>query len=298
MAPYLHWITVVVVAMVLVGCATPVGPIHTFAIAAESVAADAHQGYLILDESLKKKQIYEAALHPEQPISAEIFEGILTENQRMESRTELLKHLAEYATSLECLWNKDFKKAMKADSTSLTNVLFHLKESYEAVSGSKIALTKADLGLMANLAADAGSAYMELRRKELLKIIVQKADPAVQQVVLLLRNEFMEIGPVVERELKWVETALEKGYNQDAARLDYQKRIEMLTQIQVAHDNAATAGKLFVTLGGVVSRMGKAHANLVVALEKNEMTTQEFVAAVEDLVQQAQAVKTLIKGLK
>ena len=223
---------------------------------------------------------------------------MMTGNRRLDSRTELLKHLAEYAAALERFGSRDFKKEMTTTSKSLTESLFRLKISYEASSGSKLALTKTDMGLLANLAANAGTVWIKLKRKEQLKIIVMQADPAIQQVVTLLKSEFAEMGPVVERELEWVETALEKGYNLDASKLDYQKRIEILTAIQVTHDNTTPAGKLFVTLSSATGRMGKAHATLAVALEKNELNTPEFIAAIEDLAQQAQSVKDLIKSLK
>ena len=294
----LQWVSALVLTGLLAGCAAPGGQIQTFATAVDSVATEARQGYLFLDDTLKKKQICEAALHPDQPVTGQIFEGMMSENRRLDSRTELLKHLAGYAGALQQLGGNDFKKELTTATGSLASSLTRLKSGYEKISGSKLAISKADIGLLAGAVNEAGGVYLEARRNRLLKGIVTRVDPAVQQVVVLLKGEFADIGPVVERELGWVETALEKGYNQDAPKLDYPKRVEVLTSIQAAHENAANAGKLFTALSDAVGRMGRAHAALAATLQREQLTGPELLAALEELVKQAQIVRELVSALK
>lgn len=289
---------IISLVLVLVSCTAPTKQVRSFGAATSSIATDAQKCYTFLDESIKKRQLYVAALYPERPVTSKTFEGILNEKERLIVRTALLKHLGDYADALKTLTEKDFKTDIDSSSNELADALSGLKTTYEKINNVKLAITKDQIFILSTLIDTVGSAYVEYKRKKVLKTIVTKVDPAIQQVARILKTEFSNIGPVVERSLDHIETLLEKAYNQNSVSLPYEKRIEILTYIQAAHDNAKNSRKLYTTIGDAANKMGKTHSTLAAALKQNKLTTPELIADVRELVAWAKSIREFYSTLK
>jgi hypothetical protein len=297
-AAHLSRIMLIAATLYAGGCSTHTGQIKNFGSACGSIGTDAQKGYSLLDDSIKKKQIYSAALHPINIVTGKTFEGILSENERLATRTKLLSALSDYATALSQLADKDFRKGIDKSSKDLAGALSDMKNTYEKSTGSNLDLTNSDIYILSTVVDGVGSAYVEYKRRQAIKTIVVKADPAVQQVSQLLQKEFSEIGPVVQRELNTVETDFEKAYNSEATNMVFQSRIEALEKIQIAHDNANKAGAFYDCLGKAAGKMGETHALLKKSVEQNKWTSEELFFEVQELANWAKSVNDFYCSLK
>ena len=284
----------------LAGCATPTKQIKEFGAASGAVATVAKKGYAFLDQSTTRRQMYKAALHPEIPLTPDVFESRFKSN--LVDRAELLGHLADYATALQQLADHDFKKNIDASAKDLTGSLLDLNNSYSRKFNAEPPVTKDQIAILATLVDTAGYAWAEWRRRAAIRRIVEMADPVVQKSASLLANEFARaIGPVVALQLSNFEFELLKSYNQQVRndpKIEFQKRVEILHQINAVHQNAAAARGFFAAIGKSAENMGGAHARLKDALQHHKFTSPEFLAEVRELVRGVQAAKEFYASLK
>ena len=290
---------ILICTMVLAGCTTPTQQIATFASACNSIGSDSQKAYELLDDSIQKKAVYDLALSPARiDGNSAIFSEVMKERDRLAIRTKMLSELADYAQALQQLANKNFRAGIDASSKDLAGALKSLKDDYEKEPGKKLSLSDTDVYVLSTIVDAAGSAYVEWKRREDIKAIVQKADPAVQQVTALLTNEFRDIGANVGIQLNDLETDYMKGFDNGANNLSFDARVQMLENIQVAHGNYLNSTNFYATLVTAAAKIGQTHATINNALHQNNWTSKKLFDQVQDLAAWAKTVKLFYQSLK
>ena len=282
------------------GCSTPTQQISAFGAACGSIGSDAQKGYEIVDASIEKKNIYDIALNPTiVDSSSPIFsQKIMDERDRLAQRTKMLGELTDYAQALQQLANKNFQTSIDSSSKDLSGALKSLNGDYKKATGNDSGLSDNDIYILSTVVDAAGSAYLEWKRREYIKAIVIKADPAVQKVTALLTHEFADISKVVGNQLNIVETDYEEAFKTESAGMPFEARVQMLQNIEVAHENYINDQKFYDSLAQAVAKIGVTHAKLKSSLEQNKWTSKEMYEQAQELVSWAKTVKSFYQSLK
>ena len=205
--------------------------------------------------------------------------------------------LSNYADNLILLASDSSadQAAFGSSVTALGNSLGGLDAAVRKAAGAEPATAGPQISAVASLMAEAGSLYFEQRRGRILKAIVIRADPIVQQATNLLSG---------------VDDRLQLYYRADLARtlLATQDAASAVAASPASSevDVRAAQDKLFATLAQYNAQgadtlrfqaIGAAHAKLAQAARKGA-SAQEMAAAIEAIIHLAGTADATVNAFK
>lgn len=294
---YLLAFIIILSAAVLFGCGRPTTHISAFSMASEDLAAQAIRGYELLNETTVQRKIAEVAADPEQVPDENTFVGLLEGNESLAIRMMALEYLRAYSAALGDLSTAGVRTDIDAASKDLYGALIGLRDTFKEETGKDAGIEDEDLAIIATAVDAIGTIVAEAKRRRALKTIVIKADPAVQNVSKLLRDEIPIFGEFVRANLSTIETEMVKSYQERAKKLTFDQRINYIQRIGKQHQIAKDSENFFKDLGTAADMLGRSHAALRAAVEKNKFTTSELIEQIGELVDFAKSLRGFYEEL-
>lgn len=282
---------------VLFACARPAGHIKAFSIASEELAAHAMRGYEVLNETTVQRKIAEVAADPEQLPNEDTFVGLLEGKKSLAIRMKALTYLRDYSAALGNLSTADARGDIDEASKELYGALVGLKDTFKEETGKDVGIGDDDLAIIGTAIDAIGTVIAEAKRRGAIKTIVIKADPAVQNVSKLLRDEIPTFGEFVRSNLSTIETEMIKSYQGRAAGLTFDRRLAYLQRIRKQHQIVRETESFFKDIGTAAGMLGTSHAALRMAVEKNKFTTSELIKQIGELVDFTKSLRKFYKEL-
>ena len=287
----------IISAAVIFGCARPTTHIKAFSLASEELATQAMRGYEVLDETTVQRKIAEVAADPKQIPDEDTFVGLLEGQEDLAIRMMALDYLRDYSAALGDLSTADVRIDIDKASKDLYGALVGLRDTFQEETGKDAGIEDEDLAIIATAVDAIGTVIAEAKRRGAIKTIVIKADPAVQNVSKLLRDEVPIFGEFVKANLSTIETEMIKSYQRRAERLTFDQRVKYIQQIRKQHRITEKSGKFFRDLGTAAEMLGSSHAALRKAVEKNKFTTSELIEHIGELADFAKSLREFYKEL-
>jgi hypothetical protein len=287
----------IISAAVLFGCARPITHIRAFSIASEDLATQAIRGYEALNETTVKRKISEVAADPEELPDENTFVGLLEGKESLAIRMMALDYLRDYSAALGDLSTADVRPDVDRASKDLYGALIGLRNSFKKETGKDVGIGNEDLAIIATAVDSIGTIVVEAKRRTAIKTIVITADPAVQNVSKLLRDEIPIFGEFVKSNLSTIETEMIKSYQKRAKKLTFDQRVKYIQRIRKQHQVVKESGDFFKDLGTAAEMLGASHAALREAVEKNKFTTPELIEQIGELVDFTKSLRKFNKGL-
>ena len=288
---------IIISAAVLFGCVRPATHIKAFSLASEDLATQAIRGYELLNETTVQRKIAEVAADPGQVPDESTFVGLLEGKESLAIRMMALEYLRAYSAALGDLSAADVRTDIDEASKDLYGALIGLRDAFKEETGKDVGIEDEDLATIATAVDAIGTVIAEAKRRTAIKTIVIKADPAVQNVSKLLRDEIPIFGEFVKANLSTIETEMIKSYQKRAKNLTFDQRIKHIQRIRKQHEIARDSENFFKGLGIAADMLGKSHAALRAAVEKNKFTTPELIEQIGELVDFAKSLREFYKGL-
>lgn len=185
-----------------------------------------------------------------------------------------------------------FKEALVAAAGATSKLDGALRTSLN-IDGKPLPEEK--LGIIAGIVADIGGLLLEKQRVDALKKIIITADPTVQRSV-----EFLMAAYEAEQTYNLSDRTLELKQAQTGLRLVNANPASSLEQRLAAQAKFIELAENFIGLATATDRferIGKAHAALRVAAEKNA-TKEDLLAGVKAVLAVAQSVGEAVPKLK
>jgi len=290
-------LAVIISVALLFGCARPTTHIAAFSMASEDLAAQAIRGYEVLNETTVQRKIAEVAADPTQLPDENTFVGLLEGKRSLAIRMMALDYLKDYSAALGDLSTADVRADIDEASKDLYGALIGLRDTFKEETGKDAGIGNEDLAIMAAAVDAIGTVVAEAKRRKAIKTIVIRADPAVQNVSTLLRDEVPIFGEFVKANLSTIETEMVKSYQKRAERLTFDQRVRYIGQIRKQHRIAEESGSFFRDLGTAAEMLGSSHAALRKAVQKNKFTTSELVEQIGELADFAKSLRKYYKEL-
>lgn len=287
----------IISAAVLFGCARPTTHISAFSMASEDLAAQAIRGYELLNETTVQRKIAEVAADPELLPDENTFVGLLEGKESLAIRMMALDYLRAYSAALGDLSTADVRTDIDKASKDLYGALIGLRDTFKKETGKDVGIGNEDLAIIATAVDAIGTVIAEAKRRRAIKTIVIKADPAVQNVSKLLRDEIPIFGEFVKGNLSTIETEMIKSYQRRANKLTFDHRVKYIQRIRKQHHIANDSENFFKDLGTAADMLGRSHAALRAAVEKNKFTTPELIEQIGELVDFAKSLREFYKDL-
>ena len=289
----------------LVGCATPsLTQISAFGTASASLADHSKKAYALVDSSTVDRKMYDVASDTKLGPTDSTFQGVFTGPQAdaLAIRLKLLGKLGDYADALNKLATADFRKDIDAASKDLDAALVGLSQTYKTVSGKASPISDQDFQLIAAAVDAIGTAIVEHKRREAIRMVILQADAAVQDTSKLLKEELGEsssLASFVHENLVYTGNALRLTYNKQrlAAETTFNSRYQMLVQIRQLDEASEASPGFFKNVSAGAGKVGEAHAVLKKAVTKNEFTSAEIAKNIGELVDYAKSVKAFYDSL-
>ena len=289
-------ITIISAAFIF-GCARPTTHIKAFSLASEELITHAIRGYEVLDESTVQRKIAEVAADPKQIPDDDTFVGLLEGQEDLAIRIMALDYLRDYSAALGDLSTADVRIDIDKASKDLYGALVGLRNTYQEETGKDAGIEDEDLAIIATAVDAIGTVIAEAKRRIAIKTIVIKADPAVQNVSKLIRDEVPIFGEFVKANLSTIETEMIKSYQKRAEKLTFDQRVEYIQKIRKQHRITEQSGDFFRDLGTAAEMLGLSHAVLRKSVEKNKFTTSEIIEHIGELADFAKSLREFYKEL-
>jgi len=294
---YFKVFTILISATLLFGCTRATTHIAAFSIASEDLAAQAIRGYEVLNETTVQRKIAEVAADPTQLPDEDTFVGLLEGKESLTIRIMALEYLKDYSVALGDLSTADVRSDIDRASKDLYGALVGLRDTFKEETGKDAGIEDEDLAIIATAVDAIGTVIAEAKRRVAIKTIVIKADPAIQNVSTLLRDEVPIFGEFIKANLSTIETEMVKSYQKRAEKLTFDQRVKYIQQIRKQHRITEESGRFFNDLGTAAEMLGSTHAALRKAVEKNKFTTPELIEHIGELVDFAKSLREFYKEL-
>jgi len=288
---------IIMAAALLFGCVRPTTHIRAFSIASEDLAAQAIRGYEVLNETTVQRKIAEVAADPKQLPDEDTFVGLLEGDENLAVRMMALDYLRGYSAALGNLSTADVRPDIDKASKDLYGALVGLRDTFKEETGKDVGIGDEDLAIIATAIDAIGTVIAEAKRRGAIKTIVIKADPAVQNISKLLKNEIPTFAEFVKSNLSTIETEMIKSYQKRAEGLTFDQRAQYIQRIRKQHQIARDTETFFKDVGTAAGMLGTSHAALRRAVEKNKFTTPELVRQIGELVEFTKSLRKFYKEL-
>jgi len=284
------------IALAALTACVPLQPVKDFASASRDVGTTARSAYVQFDSELAKAKYTSAMLRGE-PVTPETFSGILTKDQGMEIRADMLDGLVNYASALETLATKNTSAEINSAAADISAQLKAFEGDYKALGGTDWPLTSSDNALIASaFKVTADASVLQLRRNAIRNAVV-KSDPAIQKISTLLQQELTSMGTVIGGYYLQNETAFITAYEQKKAALSPGEILAYGEMIKVIHDRIQDTPAFYGKVATCCEKIGVTHAKLRASTGTREFLSKEFVDDVKDLVSYVKETKNHYKEL-
>ena len=168
---------------------------------------------------------------------------------------------------------------------------------------------QASIAIITTAISEIGQQIVEAKKRNAIKVIIEKAHPYVEQAGGLVIGEFdptpdLKNNPKASllafnalKSIRAQEATPKEEYDKSHKNLSLEDRLALLEQIRQKH-NAGTSAKVFfrkVSLG--TEQMVAAHKILKDAVSKDKFSTSEVVLAVSELINTATTLKKQLNGI-
>jgi len=289
--------TIIICVAVLFGCARPTTHIKAFSMASEELATQAILGYEVLNETTVQRKIAEVAADPKQLPDEDTFVGLLEGNKNLAIRMVALDYLRDYSAALGDLSTADVRTDINEASKDLYGALIGLKDTFKKETGKDVGIGDDDLAIIATAVDAIGDVIIEAKRRGAIKTIVIRADPAVQNVSKLLKDEIPTFAEFVKSNLSTIETEMIKSYQERAEGLTFDQRVKYIQRIRKQHQIVRDTENFFKDVGTAAGMLGTSHAALREAVEENKFTTPELIQQIGELVDFTKSLRKFHKEL-
>ncbi len=277
--------------------------VSAFGTASETLAEHTQKAFHLVDSVRVERGIYDVASDPSAGPNEKMFAGLFenTEGQALQLRLGMLAALGDYAAGLKALASADFRSGIDEASTKLHGALASLSENYTEATGNPVPSSKT-LGFIAPLVDAIGSVIVETKRREAIRAIVLEVDPTVQAAAELIQKELSrdsEMAKYAQESLRANFGSAMQAYNQQRTRpdSDFAERRAMLREIRDLRNAAADCPAYFESVSQGARELGKAHAALRAAVQKNQFSSSELGARIGELAKFAKSVKKFHESL-
>lgn len=289
---------VIFLSFILASCASNTAThIAAFSKASVEISSQMIKGYQMVEDTTIRRKIVDVAADPTKTPTENTFVGVLDGEESYKVRMKALNNLRSYSVALGELSSADFRAEIDKASKDLYGSLTGLSATYKKVTGKEAALKIEDLAIISTAIDAFGSAIVEKKRRNAIKQIVINADPTIQEISTLLKDELSTFINFVKANLFTIEAETRKSYQKEAIKLGFENRIKVLVKIQKLQKQVSEVEKFFKSLGIASAKLGKAHSTLRIAVEKNTYTTPELVEQIGELVDFAKSIKKFHKDL-
>lgn len=289
--------TIIICVAVLFGCARPTTHIKAFSMASEELATQAIRGYEVLNETTVQRKIAEVAADPKQLPDEDTFVGLLEGNKNLAIRMMALDYLRDYSAAFGDLSTADARTDIDEASKDLYGALIGLKDTFKKETGKDVGIGDKDLAIIATAVDAIGDIIIEAKRRGAIKTIVIRADPAVQNVSKLLKDEISTFAEFVKSNLSTIETEMIKSYQERAEGLTFDQRVKYIQRIRKQHQIVRDTENFFKDVGTAAGMLGTSHATLREAVEENKFTTPELIQQIGELVDFTKSLRKFHKEL-
>lgn len=216
----------------------------------------------------------------------------------IKARLDALNLVGAYADKLFALANPDEKASFSTAATALGTSLSTLDQTFKKLDGAKDPTANKYIGPISSLVGTLGQMYEDRKRDQLITEAINKGAPEVDKILSQVRDDMdnifsLEVTTGASEKL----ATLISVYNADRGKLSYEQRVQRLSQIKAAADEAASS--VGSAPSAVVTSMMKAHQKLVdFAKSPKDSRPQNFAAFNTALDQWATQIQTVAAQIK
>lgn len=293
-------------AAFIAGCQPSTKQVSAFGGATGELAVQAKSGFERADAAVVRRQLLALAGDPTRLPTDADFKGLATAKQ-LEPRMEVLEKLGQYANALKALSDADTRSDVDAASTDLYSALDGLSTTYGKLPDSSgqprgPLFDKETLGLIATVVDATGVAINEIKKTTALKRVITLADDGVKNACGALAADLGAGGAFSQGYANALNTARTELKNQ-YSRLNkdpnstFEARMRLLDQLRDAYGDFEAGQGLTASMDQAIAAVAKSHHALKDAVTRDVFTTNDVVAAVNELSKQVQAVRKFRDGL-
>jgi hypothetical protein len=292
-------------SLISAGCATVTGDqVGTFGVAAKSLTEDAEGAVNLLKASSIDMRVYEVAADPKGAVNTDTFTSVFTEDEAtaLEVRIQMLSQMGDYAGALQKLAAADLGKDIDEASTELRGSLSSLNDTYKKVKGEE--LVAADtLDIVASAVNAVARTIVEAKKRAAIKRVILETDAAVQKVSELLATDLgaeSDSAKYVTEAVANSRGSMQQAYNFAIRNpgFTFEQRLSALSRIGERAKTERQVPTFFGRVSKGAKAIGTSHAALRDGVSKNQFSTKEIIAAVNELAAHAKAVKDFHDSLK
>jgi methyl-accepting chemotaxis protein len=269
-------------------------PVKDFGESSKVGVAAAEKAYQTFDEEYIEARTISAGLRGE--LRPNHFNSLVSEKDS-KLRAELLSSLGKYAESLETLANWDIRGNIAKSTATLGDSLEGLSASYNALSARTFPLSSSEINLLETLFRTAATKYLEAERKQAIKEIVTKTNPAIQQVADILPYELRLMGKNLHSHMTTTRDSLILSFNSSPSR-DISKVLELSNYLREYSRQVDQVRPAFDETAEVIVKIGAAHQALADAVAENKFSSKQLQQELQDLNEAVSAVKKTYSATK
>ncbi len=314
--PLRTWIALAIAWAVIgtAGC-NPVSlsQVRQFGLASASLADNAHKAFDLTNTATIDRKMYDVAADPTKGPVNNTFEGLFTGDpatpegrekaERLRLRLQVLDRLSAYAKAVQQLAEADASKGIDEATKDLNGALIGLSRAYKKAAGQDLPINEGDLGIIATAVDAIGKAVVEIKRRQAIKTVIEKADRGVQTAVELITSELgkdSDLARWVQENLANARGSIQQAYNLDRLRptSTFDARYAMLTRARQLYDAEVTSSAFFEAVSQGAKKLGQTHAALKKAAATDRFTSEEIATRIGELEVYVESVKNFYDTLQ
>jgi hypothetical protein len=309
-----HSTMVLWLAVICAGCgAVSLSQVQQFGVASSSLGEHARKAFDLAATASVDRNIYDVAGDPKKGPTDSTFEGLFTGDvgipggkekaERLAVRLRVLDQLTNYSSALQQLSEANFAKDIDAATTDLNGSLVGLRETYKKASGNNLAISDADIGIIATAVNAIGKAVVEVKRREAIKTVIVKADSAVQSATKLIASDLggdSDLASFVKEALSNSRGSVQQAYNLERTRENstFDVRYAMLVRARQIYDAEIATPAFFTAVSEGATAVGKAHQALRTAVEADNFSSPEAAKLIGELEVYVKSVQDFYKSIQ
>ena len=279
------------IGLLLSACSQTATHVGAFSQASEDLVEQTITAYDLLNESSIDRNIYDIAAEPPVLPDDDTFLGLFDRNDSLRIRMKALKLLQSYTIALGELSAASFREDIDKAAADIYGALTGLRDSYQEAKGETLDISNESLAIVSTAFNAIATSVTEKKRREAMKVVILEADPVIQSISALLKEELPIFIEYATANLASVESEMILAYRKESPGLDFQGRVLFLEKIRVQNKKKLGAASFFEDASKAAGILGKAHHTLRNAVEKNKFTTPELVKQIGQLSGFAKSMK-------
>jgi hypothetical protein len=285
----------------MAGCSTAnlTSEVGSFAEATKAFSTQASETYSEVNKTTFDRRFVDlAAIENSNIIANELknnnhFIPIITDDI-LRPRLELLFLLRNYATGLGELTTTNSKKDIDVAAQNLGGAFDGLKQTISSTPGGANAFSNINGGIITATVSAFGNAIAEEQRREAIKAIITKFNPAVQEAVRLLGdNSWGAIKDLQTANLTNILNENKDAYKREFSNSSFTQRQQRLHEIGQIYTTLVAVDPTFEKLRASAASVGKAHQALFDGVSIDRLDTDEIANRIAELSAIVQSLKAL-----